>query len=52
MMLRIQPHPAAHRTPSDPENPSRLGLQKTLASSFPMPRTLTHYILNIIYSML
>ncbi len=24
-----QPHPAAHRTSSDPENPSRLGLRKT-----------------------
>ena len=25
-----QPHPAAHRTSRDPENPSRLGLRKTL----------------------
>src|SRR6267378_2875116 len=24
-----QPHPAAHRTSSDPKNPSRLGLRKT-----------------------
>ncbi|HVB58115.1 MAG TPA: hypothetical protein VNE63_17045, partial [Candidatus Acidoferrales bacterium] len=67
-----QPHPAAHRTPSDPENPSRLGLQKTFlngfhnssakiflrfrrqqtTSCFSMPRTLTHYVLNITYIVL
>jgi len=34
-----QPHPAAHRTPSDPENTSRLGLQKTFLNA-PLTNTL------------